>query len=79
MRIMNELEALPPSSWNAFGLAQLHAALGNQDAALKWLEYQPPHAWWMGFARDPLFEPLRNNPRFQALEQRLHLPRPPRS
>ncbi|MCI0436073.1 MAG: tetratricopeptide repeat protein [Gemmatimonadetes bacterium] len=77
-RILNELEATPPSSWTALGLAQLHAALGDHDAALKWLEYQPTHAWWMGFVGNPLFEPLHDNPRFQALERRVSLPRPAR-
>jgi serine/threonine-protein kinase len=78
MRIANELEALPPSSWNALNLAKVHAALGNRDAALRWLEYEPRHAFWMGIGGDPVFDPLRGNPRFDALVKRLNLPRGPR-
>jgi tetratricopeptide (TPR) repeat protein len=73
-RIVRELEASPPNSWTALGLAELHVALGNPDAALNWLEYQPPHAWFMGIARNPLFEPLHGNPRFDALLKRINLP-----
>jgi len=66
-RILAEMEASPPNSWNALGLAELHAALGNDEAALKWLEYQPRHAWWFGIAGNPLFNGLHDEPRFQAL------------
>lgn len=74
LRILAELEARPPTSWLALGLAELHAALGNRDEALRWLEYQPPHAWWNGIGRVPTFEPLRDDPRFQDLLRRLNLP-----
>jgi tetratricopeptide (TPR) repeat protein len=78
-RILQQLEALPPSSWNAMNLAELHAALGNHDEALKWLEYQPRHGWWMGIRRNPVYDPLRSNPRFQALVQRLNMPQATRN
>jgi serine/threonine-protein kinase len=76
-RILQEIEAAPPSSWNAMGLAELHAALGNHDAALKWLEYEPRHGWWMGIRRNPVYDPLRSHPRFQALVKLLNLPQAP--
>jgi serine/threonine-protein kinase len=73
-RIAAELEAEPPNSWLALALAELHAALGNKEDALRWLQYEPRHAWWMGIRRKPVFEPLRDDPRFQALVQQLNLP-----
>jgi serine/threonine-protein kinase len=74
-RILAELEAEPPSSWLALGLAELHAALGDREEALRWLQYEPRHAWWMVIGRMPVFDPLRNDPRFEALVRQLNLPR----
>ncbi len=73
-RILEQFEAQPPSSWVAMGLARMHAALGNRDEALHWLEYEPAHGWvaW-GVAWDPVFKPFRNDPRFQAMARRMNL------
>jgi tetratricopeptide (TPR) repeat protein len=73
-RILAQLEAAPASSWGAFGLAELHTALGNTEQALHWLEYEPRHAFWGGIGRNPALKPLRNHPRFQALLQRVKRP-----
>jgi eukaryotic-like serine/threonine-protein kinase len=73
-RILAELEAEEPNSWIALGLADVHAALGNRDEAIRWLQYEPRHAWWMGMRRKPVFDSLRGDPRFDALVQLLNLP-----
>ncbi len=72
-RILRELEAQPPTSWGAIGLADLHAALGNTDEAFRWLQYDPPHAWLPWSRNNPALEPLRDDPRFQDLLRRLSL------
>jgi eukaryotic-like serine/threonine-protein kinase len=73
-RILAELEAEEPNSWIALGLADVHAALGNREEAIRWLQYEPRHAWWMGIRRKPVFDSLRGDPRFDALVQLLKLP-----
>jgi len=71
--ILRGLEVQPPDGWNALGLASLHAALGNQDEALRWLEYEPSHAWAPTIAVYPQFETYRDDPRFQAVLRRMNL------
>jgi serine/threonine-protein kinase len=73
-RILEQFEAQPPSSWVANGLARMHAALGNRDEALHWLEYEPAHGWvaW-AVAWNSGFEPYRDDPRFQAIVRRMNL------
>jgi tetratricopeptide (TPR) repeat protein len=75
LRIVAELAAEPPSSWGAMGLAELHAALGHKEEALRWLEYEPRHAWWAGFLELPAYDFLRMEPRFQSLVRLVNLPR----
>jgi tetratricopeptide (TPR) repeat protein len=75
LRIVEELEAQPPSTWNAQGLALIHAALGNEERAMDWLEYEPAHAWlaWITTSWFPDFRGYRDKPRFQALLGRMNL------
>ncbi len=71
--ILAELEARPPTSWGALGLADLHTALGNKDEAFRWLGYDPPHGWLPWSRTNPTLEALRGDPRFQDLLRRLNL------
>jgi serine/threonine-protein kinase len=73
-RILEQYEAQPPSSWVANGLARMHAALGNRDEALRWLEYEPAHGWvaW-NVAWGPEFLAYRDDPRFTAVVRRMNL------
>lgn len=75
LRILAEIEALPPSTWTAHSLASLHAVLGNGDEALRWLDYDPPHGWvaWLASSPDPEWEALREDPRLQAMLDRMNL------
>jgi thioredoxin-like negative regulator of GroEL len=46
-RILAALAAEPANSWLALSLAELHAAVGNTEDALRWLHYEPRQARWM--------------------------------
>lgn len=72
--ILADLEAQPPTSWRAIGLADLHAALGNEDEAFRALMFEPPHGWLPWSRVNPALEHVRDDPRFDALLRRLNLP-----
>ncbi|MBE0594084.1 MAG: protein kinase, partial [Gemmatimonadales bacterium] len=72
-RILEQIEAQPPSSFNANGLARLHAVLGDRDEALHWLEYEPPHAWVAWTVAGDEFNTFRGEPRFEAVMRRMNL------
>jgi tetratricopeptide (TPR) repeat protein len=76
LRILRQMEAQPPSSWNAYGLALVNAEFGNWDETFRWLEYEPSHAWlaWVAASQyADLWEPYRDDPRYQALMRRMNL------
>jgi serine/threonine protein kinase/tetratricopeptide (TPR) repeat protein len=55
--------------------ATVHLGLGDLAAALDWAEraYQERRGWLVYFAVNPLLDPLRGEPRFQALVERMRL------
>ncbi len=71
--IFGQVEAQPINAWTALRLAYTHAALGNRDEALRWLEYEPSHAHAAWVAANPQFEAYRDDPRFQAVMRRRNL------
>ncbi len=75
VRILRDIEEQPVTPWNALCLAHLHAALGNRDAALRWLAYEEPHAWVAGMATqfEPEWDSYLKDPRYQALLKRMNL------
>lgn len=58
----------------AYGLFQLAADLGETDKAFRWAAYEPPHAFFPWIAVEPNVGPLRVDPRFAEVLQRLKLP-----
>lgn len=72
-RIAAKLEGGEPNSWDAFGLAALHATLGDTDRAFEWLAFEPPHAWLPGVAGSHWFAGLQGDPRLRQLVERLGL------
>ena len=63
-------ESFPPVA-----MATIYVGLGERDLALEWLEKaveQPgEHQFW--FAANPFFDPLRSDPRFDELLERMNL------
>jgi Tfp pilus assembly protein PilF len=55
------------------GLALVHAALGENDAAFEWLEkgYERREESVLSLKVDPKIDPLRSDPRFSALLKRI--------
>jgi TolB-like protein/Tfp pilus assembly protein PilF len=72
--ILAELEAEEPTSWNAIGLVVLNTALGEIDAAFRWMDYEQPHAWVPWLTIDPVLIAPRDDPRFDEFLERLNLP-----
>ena len=63
----------PPDPW---ALAEVHAALGDRDAALGWLEagYESRRDWMPWMKSNYFFRELFAEPRFREIERRLDLP-----
>jgi serine/threonine-protein kinase len=58
----------------AFAIAQVELGLGHMEASLDWLERAADERH-MGYylpSADPIYQPLRTNPRFLALTQQMH-------
>lgn len=60
--------------WNATGLIFVHAALGQYDEAIRWIEYESHHAWLPWVAVAPWTAGLRDHPGFRPFLDRLDLP-----
>jgi len=73
LRILRELEALPPTPYLALRLAEIHAVLGNRDEALRWLEFEPAHAFAGWIAWGEAFDFLQDDPRFRAILRRMNM------
>jgi len=61
-------------------VARVHLGLGEMDQALEWLEKGcEERSYWMTFLKvDPVWDPLRNDPRFRTLlEKKVGLPPDP--
>lgn len=59
----------------AYTIAQIHLGLGDQNAALDWLE-RAVDEHHLGFylpSVDPLYDSLRPHPRFRRVLQRINL------
>ena len=58
------------------GMAQIYTALGDFDQAFAWLgKAYEEHADELTYAKvDPRWDPLRSDPRFQALLRRMNFP-----
>jgi TolB-like protein/tetratricopeptide (TPR) repeat protein len=78
----DEAEAILPKLAQAGGdvyayqFAQIYAQWGNQGRALDWLDtaMRLRDTGLTGLKTDPLLDPLRDQPRFQAIERKLKFP-----
>ncbi len=75
LEVAAELES-QPQVWYTWGLAEIYAALGEKDKAFRWLEeaYQQRHSFIPWLRDNPLYAPLRSDPRFQDIVRRMKLP-----
>ena len=64
-------------AYPAFPIALIQMGLGRTDATLDWLERagDERHMGYYLPSIDPIYDPLRSNPRFIALMQRANLAR----
>ena len=73
-RVIAGLKAMiTADSSPAFQLAQIYAGLGDRTQALDWLEraYRE-HSLWMAWLKvDPMLVPLRAEPRFKTLLEKM--------
>jgi len=58
-----------------YDLADIHVRLGDREAALAWLEkaYEQRSPYLVNLKVEPRLDPLRNEPRFRSLVQRMGL------
>jgi tetratricopeptide (TPR) repeat protein len=71
-----ELERLARTTYVPAGaIALVHIGLGETDEALDWLErgYATRDVWLLWLKVHPVFDPLRSEPRFKRLEEKVGL------
>jgi TolB-like protein/Flp pilus assembly protein TadD len=76
LRILGQLqETSRQVHVSPFYTALIYAGLGDKDRAFAWLEkvYEERSFWMIVFPTDPRFQPLRSDPRFDRLLQRVNL------
>ncbi len=75
-RLLEELENQPQVAASAFAeLAPVYWELGQPEAALDWLEraYEWQANWMVSLKVDPVWAPMRDHSRFQALLEKMNL------
>jgi len=78
-RMAADIEAGEVNSLTAYGLAVLYGAIGDAEAANRWLTYEPHHAWLPAIWIDPIVgipPDVLADPVFDGILQRLDLPIP---
>jgi serine/threonine-protein kinase len=76
-QILEELQRQAKGKYvSAFQFALIHVGLGENDEAMRWLEQaNVERATLLTYVnRDPRFDPIRDDPRFRDLVQRIRLP-----
>jgi len=77
LRVLRQLEAASKQSYTpAFSFAVVYAGLGEKDQAFAWLEKAyGERTSRLGYLKvEPLWDPLRTDPRFAGLVRRIGLP-----
>jgi serine/threonine-protein kinase len=73
-QMLRELEEMARRQYvNSTAFADIHLGLGEKEKALDWLEIaygnQESACWYLKI--DPIYDSVRNEPRFQALVQKV--------
>ncbi|HEV8265029.1 MAG TPA: protein kinase [Gemmatimonadales bacterium] len=74
--LLHDLEATARTDYvSPVAFAMLHLALGDASGALDWAEraHAERRGWLAYFAVNPMLDPLRDEPRFQALLRQMRL------
>ncbi len=77
LQVLSNLEARSKKEYvTAYGVALVHAALGDKDRAFAWLEkgVEERTHWLVWLERDLRWEPIRSDSRFAALIKRVGFP-----
>jgi TolB-like protein/DNA-binding winged helix-turn-helix (wHTH) protein/Flp pilus assembly protein TadD len=75
MKLLNDLKSSSTArNSHASEVAAIYASLGDKDDAMNWLEKGYAERFNPGVLIRPAFDPLRSDPRFQRLMQRVGLP-----
>ena len=76
-KILNQLNELSTNRYvPAYSLALVYLGLGNKAETLRWIEKSyEDHADRVYFKVEPLLDPLRGDPRFEALVQEVFAPK----
>jgi TPR repeat protein len=68
------LEQSARGSYNPVDIARVYLGLGDKDRAFEWLSKAvEQHAIQLDLGSDSMFDPIRSDPRFHALLQRMKL------
>jgi eukaryotic-like serine/threonine-protein kinase len=79
-RVMRELQRESTRRYiSLFEVALVHVGLGRVDEAFDWLEraYRQRSDWLVYLRIDPRLDPIRSDPRFEDLAQRVGIPKSP--
>jgi hypothetical protein len=74
--VLGQLEELSKQKYvPAFFIAIIYVGLGEKDQAFEWLEkaYQERNPNLVNLKVQPIFDPIRSDPRFANLVQRVRL------
>lgn len=74
--LLHELEAASRSDYiSPVALSTIHFGLGRLDDALDWAEraYEERRGWLAYLKVNPMFDPVRGDPRYEALVQKMRL------
>ena len=77
METLNELNQLASRRFvSPYHQALVYLGLGENSQAIDWLEkaYEERSPWLTWLKVEPMFDPLRSDPRFQALYQKMNFP-----
>jgi TolB-like protein/DNA-binding winged helix-turn-helix (wHTH) protein/Flp pilus assembly protein TadD len=76
LRVSDQLQKVARRSYvSSYGLAQIYAALGDKQHAMKWLQsaYDERAVWMQYLKVDPVLDSVRSQPRFQDLVRQMGL------